>query len=297
MELYLSSGSAVRLGLLSQKTAVEPRTIYMMTGRRCSSSCAFCPQSRAKQRLSRVAWHPYHAEEVVGRLEGSERVCIQATSHEGVHRELASLLSMLPSLPISLSIPPLEREKLAGLTKADRISVNLDCAAETLFAAIKKGCSWESTWHGLEEAVCLWGRYNVISHLIVGLGETEEEMARCMQVLFDRGILPSLFAFTPLANTPLEKRERPPLSTYRRMQLARFLIVGRLSRAESMEFSDGGLVDFGIDVGRIRENPEVYVTAGCPHCDRPYYTETVRLPYNFPRPPSGDEMAIIQKQF
>lgn len=297
MKVFLSSGSAVRLGLLSQKIEVLPRTVYMMTDENCHASCAFCPQSLAKEKLSRVVWHPYDLEEIVLKLEGVERVCIQATSHPHLLNELTFMLSSLPFVPISLSIPPLIKEQLRSLVKADRISINLDCATEDLFCRIKKGCSWEEIWQGLRDAVSVFGKYHVYSHLIVGLGETEEEMVFCMQHLFNEGILPSLFAFTPLKNTPLEKKTRPSVTAYRRMQLTRFLIVNRLSKAEKMGFSEGKIQDYGTDVSQVKKNGRVYVTTGCPACDRPYYTESVRQPYNFPREPTSGEMGKILAEF
>jgi len=298
MKVFLSSGSAIRLGLLAQKTHVLPQTIYMMTNEKCDSACAFCPQSLSKEKLSRVTWHPFELEEVVPALEDVERVCIQATSHPHVYEELISILSSLPPVKISLSITPMTKAQMRNLSRwADRVSINLDCATERLFSEIKRGCLWQEVWQSLVDAVVIFGEYRVYSHLIVGLGETEEEMATCMQNLYDKGMLPSLFAFTPLKHTTLEKREKPPIATYRRMQMARYLIANNLARAEGMRFSEGKLIDYGMDVTRIRENPAIYVTTGCPNCDRPYYTETVRQPYNFPREPTEEEMRRILNEF
>ena len=64
-----------------------------------------------------------------------------------------------------------------------------------------------------------------MSNLIIGLGETEEEAARLMQDLMDMKIKAVLFAFTPLPFTKLSRRRQPPLESYRRIQMARYIIT------------------------------------------------------------------------
>ena len=50
-------------------------------------------------------------------------------------------------------------------------------------------------------------------------------MALTFQKLFDIGVYPSLFAFTPLKGTEFEKLSPPDISSYRRLQLAHYLIT------------------------------------------------------------------------
>ncbi len=82
----------------------------------------------------------------------------------------------------------------------------------------------------LNEALEVFGKGNVSTHVIVGLGETEKEAVEVIQRCVDMGVLPALFAFTPVRGTALEAKSPPKLESYRRVQLARYLIVNGKAR-------------------------------------------------------------------
>jgi biotin synthase len=134
----------------------------------------------------------------------------------------------------------------------------------------------------------------------VGLGETEKEIVDAIFWCTDSGIYPSLFAFTPIGGTALEDMKQPPIESYRRIQLARHLIVQGKTRYEIMEFDEKGkIVDFGISKTQLRETISeglAFCTSGCPGCNRPYYNESPGgLMYNFPRPPLSEEINEIKE--
>ena len=127
----------------------------------------------------------------------------------------------------------------------DRLGIALDAATEALFNKVKgkdagSSYGWENQFSLLNEAVAVFGEGNVSTHLIVGLGETEKEVAQIIQKCVDMSVLPALFAFTPIRGTRLENNSPPPVDSYRRVQLARFLIVNGLARYENMHFDDEG---------------------------------------------------------
>jgi biotin synthase-related radical SAM superfamily protein len=141
----------------------------------------------------------------------------------------------------------------------------------------------------------------VSTHLIVGLGETEKEMVTVIQRCVDMNILPALFAFTPIPETALEKQAQPPIAQYRRIQVARHLILHRIASCKDMDFDERGLIiDFGITRERLSQiirTGEPFVTSGCPNCNRPFYNEKPSGPiYNFPREPTPTELSTITKQ-
>jgi len=139
----------------------------------------------------------------------------------------------------------------------------------------------------------------------VGLGEEEKDVASMIQWCVDVGVLPSLFAFTPIRGTRLEASSPPDVCSYRRLQLARYLLVHKKTRFDRMNFDDRGrIVDFGFPVEelwRLSLSGKPFLTAGCPHCNRPYYTERPRGPiFNFPnldvwRSRKKEEMKTIQR--
>jgi biotin synthase len=257
--------------------------------------------------LSRVIWPRFELEKVLGVLEKNsnefERVCIQAVNYPNVVDDLCELVAHVKSacsLPVSVSSQPLEVDDIRKLADAgaERVSVPLDAATPDLFRRIKGGgYTWEGHLKALEHARAIFGD-RVSTHLIAGLGESEEEMVERIQFLHDRGITVGLFAFTPIAGTPLFSHPRPDIVSYRRIQLARYLIANGLSRAERMRFEGGQVADFGVEWGvlnRTVKSGEPFCTSGCPGCNRPFYNESPRGPiYNYPRKPTPKEITIIQ---
>ncbi len=147
----------------------------------------------------------------------------------------------------------------------------------------------------LGEAVEIFGKEKVTTHLIIGLGETDYELLTLIQQLTDIGVIPSLFAFTPVKGTLLEDRTSPPLERYRTLQLCRYLIVNRKIRVNKLSFNREGKLR-GIDMTwealkkNIPARSKIFTTVGCPQCNRPYYTERPSGPlYNYPRPLSESE--------
>ncbi|MEM3440357.1 MAG: radical SAM protein [Candidatus Bathyarchaeia archaeon] len=312
-----SIGTAIALGLVRGRAAVPPRTAYLLTYHegRCSSNCAFCPQasgaSSKTDRLSRVLWPAFPTEEVLSRLAaigekgGFGRICLQVVNYEGAFEDSLKLITHIrrySSLPISISCQPLSRDRLRGLKAAgvERVGIPLDAASEELFERVKGRSAggpyrWEEHFRSLKDAVSIFGKGMVTTHLIVGLGERDVDLCKIIQELSDSGISTALFAFSPVEGTALEGLAPPSLARYRRIQLARHLIANGLSRFEWMEFDEGGrITGFGIPPHRILEeigSGEPFETSGCPSCNRPFYTERAKGPlYNFPRPLQEDEL-------
>ncbi len=188
----------------------------------------------------------------------------------------------------------------------DRITVPLDAATEKLFGKTKGRpvggpYLWEEQREVLVKAVEIMGRGRVGTHLIVGLGENESDVVKTVQWCVDVGVYPGLFAFTPIEGTALETRPQPSLSSYRRLQLAHYLITHRKTRFEKMNFdASGRLLDFGVSEKQLTQvvrTGSPFVTSGCPGCNRPYYNEKPGGPiYNYPRPPLPVEIAQIEKE-
>lgn len=188
----------------------------------------------------------------------------------------------------------------------DRIGIALDAATERLFDETKGSkvagpYTWENQFRKLYEALEVFGKGNVSTHLIVGLGETEQEIISLIQKCVEITVLPALFAFTPIHGTRLEKHAPPLVDAYRRVQLARYLIVAGKARAESMCFDGAGcLTDYGVDKDSLIEIVETgkpFLTSGCPGCNRPFYNEKPSGPiYNYPRPLTRGEIDVIKQQ-
>jgi lipoyl synthase len=323
LQIRVSLGSAVVLQLMEGRVAVEPTTVYLMTYKdgKCNANCSFCSQARNSRgkidMLSRVTWPTFQTKNVLTKIRsGAEhskikRVCIQALNYPRVFMHLVALIKALKHnipVPVSVSCQPLVTDNIQRLAKAgaDRIGIALDAATEQLFERVKgswvKGpYSWSEQFMHLRNSVSIFGEGNVSTHLIVGLGETEKEAVQIIQKCKNMGVLPALFAFTPIRGTALTNSSPPLLESYRRIQLARHLIVNGNTLYSPMTFdSEDNIEDFGVcktQLTQIVDTGLPFLTSGCPDCNRPFYTEKPRGPiYNFPRNLDVDEISAIKRQ-
>jgi len=168
----------------------------------------------------------------------------------------------------------------------ERITLALDAACERVYREAKGG-DWHRRLDLLRAtAHCFPG--HVGTHLIAGLGETEREMCIILQEMVDRKVTVGLFSFTPVPGTLWSDRAPPSLSSYRRIQIAHYLLRTKGYPWERLRFSPvGQIVSFGLSRARLFESladGRAFQTAGCPGCNRPYYNERPgKVPYNYPR--------------
>lgn len=336
--IRLSAGTARVLGLSMAKVDDLPTTAYLLTAEKCVHSCQFCPQGRASgsraDLLSRVTWPEMDkttaAEALFAAPEGVRRVCLQVTDHHGWKEEvewLAGTAARGRRLPACVSCRPRNLGEVAEILAmgVDKVGIAIDAVTPEIYARVKgdpaggKTTSWHSTLALILAAARAFpGR--VATHVIIGLGETEQDAVQVMRLFADYGVIVGLFAFTPVRGTPLEHAEPPELGQYRRMQAVRYLLAKEGGATESgrdagagrdadrdavtdlVDFrrfrfdGDGRLTDLGLegdelaDLARLLASGDAFRTSGCPDCNRPYYNERPGgVIYNYPRPLTTDE--------
>jgi biotin synthase len=221
---------------------------------------------------------------------------------------------------ISVLVTPtiINKEWLIELKKAgaDKIGVAVDAATPELFNKLRgKGVKgphkWDKYWNVIDDSISLYGKNNVGIHLVVGLGETEEDMVKIIQRAQDIGADTHLFSFFPEEDSIMENTPQPPIGQYRRVQLARYLINHNLSKAESMKLDpDSKIIEFGVNPKTLKKIIDVGIpfrTSGCSGetkecaCNRPFGNSTPGQALegqlrNFPFEPNNDDVEIIKKQ-
>jgi biotin synthase-related radical SAM superfamily protein len=306
--IRVSYGSAVELGLVEGKLAARPRTAYLLLGEgACRGKCAFCPQSTggASGLIARVSWPQFSLESVLDALCSTtsiERVCCQCPDEEAVKGELPYLVGRVAGgHPVSVSMPPWDAEFMVDLrvSGAERLTIPIDCASPRLFRAVK-GREISECLIALGKAVEVFGRGMVGTHVIVGLGETEEEVLHLTGHLLTMGVMPSLFALTPVKGTIMEGERPPPIGTYRRLQLALFIMAELGVGSGEFSFNDRGrLAGYPLEKNALEsmvKGGKPFKTRGCPGCNRPYFNERVSGPiFNFPRHPTQGEIRRIEE--
>ncbi|WP_407307492.1 radical SAM protein [Desulfosporosinus sp. SB140] len=301
-----SLGTAKVLGLKKVKVDALPTTAYLMVGERCRFNCAFCAQARESgaraDLLSRVSWPNFSKDEFLQSLtaskayNGLQRICFQVVQDRAALEEVKSLVKTVQNesqLPICVSAGPRTLEEVKELLElgVDHVSIALDAATPGVYARSKDG-SWKERMDLLCKSAEMFPGH-MATHLIVGLGESEEEMVHCLQILYDRGVTVALFAFTPVKGTRMEKVAQPEMTHYRRVQVAHDLIRNRLARFEDFRFENGQLISYGISASVLEQQRGgvPFQTSGCTGCNRPYYNETPGEDlYNYPTPLSQEEI-------
>ncbi|MBD3159180.1 MAG: radical SAM protein [Candidatus Lokiarchaeota archaeon] len=306
----LSIGTAVKLGLQEGPETEGFTTSFLMTYNEsgCTANCAFCPQARSAssdgEKLSRIRWPPFDLDLILDKLEKSDfqRVCIQCLNYPQVVDDVVHIIKRVTSIadaPVSVCIQPINKRDMHRLKDAgaERIGIAMDACTEELFHEIKgkKRNSiyrWESHLESLKAAQKIFGENAVTTHLIIGLGEAEEEAVKFIFDMQDQGISVGLFAFTNVRGTSLEEEAQPDIGKYRRIQAIHYLArIGRIRR-EDVCFENGES-RLKLDTIDLKESlsGQMFRTTGCEGCNRPYYNERPAGPlYNYHRPLSQDEL-------
>jgi len=312
-KIRLSIGTAIQLGLESGSRDPDFTTSFLMTYRegKCDANCAFCPQARSSSassdRLSRLSWPEFSFNEVIeiwpppGQFR---RICVQTICYKEVVDDVVDIvvrLRQITKLPISVAIHPISKTDLVKLHDAgvSNIGIALDACTENLFEEIKgrkreAQYRWDTHKQALKDALAVFGKGRVTTHLIVGLGESEYEAARFIAEMYQEDVTVGLFAFTNIKGTSLEDHSPPDLESYRRIQAVRHLVSRKELNVDQIEEEANGHISIKIDSEKLREtlsSGEAFRVTGCKGCNRPFYNERPRGPmYNFPRGLTEEEI-------
>lgn len=293
----------------------------------CRAACAYCGLGRNRKggatSFIRVPWFSFRTTEIISHINDSKipkRICISMVTHPRAVADTIALTRLFKdsiSQPISLLISPtitknedLLKFKEAG---ADKIGIAFDIPSPELFDSMRG--SGVKGPHKLEryktlfcEAVKVFGDWNVGSHYMVGLGETEREMAEALQWVHDTRGVNHLFSFFPEGGSPLENHPQPPMAAYRRIQIACHIIDEGIRRSEDFSFSenDGHITGFGISemqLDEIIESGAPFITRGCTGadgevaCNRPFANSFPGPDLrNYPFKPQADDISLIKSQ-
>jgi len=320
LTLRASVGTCVALGLARERCDVLPTTAYLLLGDRCRRTCAFCAQSSlstsAAGMLSRVNWPEIDLGRLVSQLRrvsaasapvsaagrgcgcsALERICIQVTDCAGALDDLCVLVPLLKSsaqVPVSVSYKPNSLADIGRLLSVgvDRLGIAIDAAEPHIYSEVKGGDLSSAKEYLVSAASQHPGK--ISTHVIVGLGESEESVIRLVSEFIECGITVALFAFTPVRGTPMESRRQPDIGSYRRIQAATHLLRQGLVSIDDFRFEGGRIKSIEIEPERaIRalQSGMAFQTSGCEGCNRPFYNERPgSVLYNYPRPLFASEV-------
>ena len=282
-------------------------------------------RSNAKKTFIRVKWPVYRLDNVLYALKehesSFERVCLSMITHADAVKDTITItkkIKQFSNLPISLLITPsligspeiLRQFKAAG---AEMAGIAIDAATEDLFekyrgAGVGGPHKWQKYWEVLKWAADVFGRFKIGIHLIVGLGETEEQ---AVKIIYDAHLLGAkthLFSFYPEPASLLESLSRPELLSYRKIQIARYLINEKGLHISKIRFDRNGggrIKSFDYDLAEVLKEGYAFMTSGCPcssdsrisACNRPFANERPSETFrNYPYLPTDEDKEIIANQ-
>lgn len=167
----------------------------------CDYSCAFCTQptnKNAQIRSVREIIDLINKAQAIGELKSislTSGICSNPNvTTQGMVWALMALRQTFPEM--ALGVEPYLEEP-SGIAKlkeagANEIKLNLQVATPELLAKVCPEMEWEQIWENLAEAVKVFGKGKVQSNLLVGFGETQEEVSSTMEQLVSQGVLPSV---------------------------------------------------------------------------------------------------------
>ncbi len=143
-------------------------------------------------------------------------------------------------LPIQVQCEPpddnvwFQRMKDAG---ADALGMHLEAVTEPVRRRIMPGKAQVSVARYIEAfkaAVPVFGRGQVSTYILAGLGETVEDILAISRTLVDIGVYPFVVPFVPISGTPLESHPGPGADFMHRVlePLSKMLIAGGLKAVD-----------------------------------------------------------------
>ena len=193
-----------------------------------SQSCQFCAIEQSLEDGSTVTRKtPEQVAEVAEaavRLDGVKQLVMTTGTPNSDDRgarlmaETAMAVKGRVDLPIQGQCEPPDdpiwyaRMKRAGI---DRLGMHLEVVEPEVRRRILPGkseLSLERYYAAFSDAVAVFGRGEVSTYLLAGLGDSKEALLNCSRRLIALGVYPFVVPFVPISGTPLENHPAPDTS-------------------------------------------------------------------------------------
>ena len=189
------------------------------------TSCQFCAIEESLKYDTTIGFKkPHHLAEVAKKaveLDGITQFIMTtgtpASSDRGAKILFESVSAVAQSVTIPIQVqcePPddfewFQRLKNAG---ASSIGMHLEAVTDRVRNAIMPGkaeVSLKYYFKAFQSAVKVFGKGNVSTYILAGLGDTQEEILDMSKRLIAIGVYPFVVPFVPVMNTPLQNHPSP----------------------------------------------------------------------------------------
>ena len=190
-----------------------------------SDSCQFCAIEQSLQDSRTIVRKtPEQVAEVAEaavRLDGIQQLVMTTGTPNSDDRgarlmaDTAAAVKQRVTIPIQAQCEPpadpiwYERMKQAGV---DSLGMHLEVVEPEVRRRILPGkseVSLDAYYQAFADAVAVFGRGQVSTYLLAGLGDSAESVIDCSERLIAMGVYPFVVPFVPIAGTPLEHHPAP----------------------------------------------------------------------------------------
>lgn len=206
--LVVKGDDVIAKGLLERPLCHCPEQAYITLSEKCIYDCQFCPVPKLQGEIKSYDKVQQMVEEAyaTGELKAISLTSGVAVSPEKEVKRAASIIKRLSreyDLPIGVSVYPTKNssEELycAG---ACEVKYNVETMDPELFRRYCPNLSLPAVIEALDSAIDFFGRNNVSSNFIIGLGESDETVQKGIKYLTRRCVIPIL---RPISPNPLRK--------------------------------------------------------------------------------------------
>ncbi len=171
----------------------------------CVHDCAFCTATRSTDGSAHGKPRSAHrwVELIVeahrrSPFPGVAITSVDPADHEGLMRDyetiIRGVLEAIPGIVVGVEPPARTPEDILRLRRAgaSELKVNIQTPDPVILASICPGWDLEHQYTLLEEGVRAFGRGRVTSNIIVGLGESDDDVLGAIERLSSMGVVPTV---------------------------------------------------------------------------------------------------------
>ena len=228
----LNYESTIVSGRLLEPGLHCPEQAFITVTESCIFRCRYCSVPRLSGRRKTI-------EEIMAMVESAlpriKSIAITSGVSGSIEEEEAYVLDVVQhlavfGLPIGVSIYPTDQtpDRLRALGVVE-VKFNIEAATPALFKEYCPGLDYDRLWRVLDRSVELFGKGRVFANVIIGLGETDEEMEACIKKLTSHGVIPVLRPLNPVAE--LSGWKRPSAERLKKL----YVVHGRALAAAGLD--------------------------------------------------------------
>ena len=213
--VIIKGGKELVRGTIEEELIHCPEQAYITMSERCIYDCKFCPVPKLNGKVKSSEELLALVEEAfkLGRMKGISLTSGVEVSPEKEVERAAELVKKLKkyNVPIGVSVyPTKDSSRILKEAGASEVKYNVETMDRELYDKYCKKPPLDFTLECLKDAVKIFGKNNVYTNFIAGLGETDETIETNYEILAKMGVIPIIRAVGvhPLRFGELEA-ERP----------------------------------------------------------------------------------------